>query len=109
MSAIITTLPGFESIGNDVKEGEVERSYRSQIETLEKAGVMGEAHSGIKALVLRAARAVDQIKAQDAASGQAQLLKALNDIAAQLPQPESAGGSVIDQLRAVLDGTDEDV
>lgn len=107
MSAIIETLPGFESVRISEEEGEVERSYRSQIEALEKAGVMGEAHSGIKALVLRAARAVDQIKAQDAASGQAQLLKALNDIAAQLPQPKSAEGSVIDQLRAVLDGTDD--
>lgn len=107
MSALQTGLFEVESERNGGNLGDVETAYAEQIQALEKTGVMGEAHSGIKALVLRAARAVDRIKVTDAASGQAQLLKALNDVAAQLPQPKTADVSVIDALRAILDGDDE--
>ncbi len=59
---------------------------------------MTPAHAGIRALVLKTARAVDEISANDAASGRAQLLKALNDVAMQLPQPPAAEVTVIDKL-----------
>ncbi|WP_026459588.1 hypothetical protein, partial [Schaalia vaccimaxillae] len=82
--------------------GPVEAGYIKQMETLEKNGVMGAEHAGTRSLVLTAARAVDQIKPTDAASGRSNLLKALNDIAQRLPEPSQAGGSVIDELRALL-------
>lgn len=83
--------------------GEVEGSFIEQIQFLEKAGVMTAAHAGLKALVLRAARAVDEIRPNDAASGRAQLMKTLSDVAAMLPAPKTEEASVIDQLAALFD------
>lgn len=88
-----------ESAGNP---GPVERSFIEQMDHLESARVMTKAHSGIKSLVLRSARAVDQIKPSDAASGQAQLIKALAEVAAQLPAPRAEEVSVIEALRELF-------
>ena len=78
--------------------GDVEQSFKTQIEYLEKTGVMNAAQAGLKTLVLRSARAVDRIKPTDAASGQANLIKALNEVSARLPEPKSEEVSVIDRL-----------
>lgn len=86
--------------------GEVERGYLRQMQALEESGVMGPEHAGTRALVLTAARAVDQIRPTDAASGRSNLLKALNDIAQRLPEAAEAGGSLIDELRKILEASD---
>lgn len=82
--------------------GEVEAGYIEQIRELEKLGAMTAAHTGIKTLVLKAARAVDQIKPNDAASGRANLLKALNDIASRLPEPPTTAISTLDTIREIM-------
>lgn len=97
-------LPGFEEKTPEI--GEVEAAYKKQMEALEESGVMGPAHAGTRALVLIAARAVDQIKPTDAASGRSNLFKALNEIAQRLPAPVETGVDVLAELRAMLTGTD---
>lgn len=85
--------------------GPVEAGYIEQMEILTQKGAMGPEHAGLRALVINAARAVDQIKPTDAASGKGALYKALNEIASQLPAPREEGASDIDQLRDLLKGT----
>lgn len=87
--------------------GEVEQAFKEQIEFLEERHVITAAHKGLKLLVLRAARAVDEIKPNDAASGQAQLLKALNEVATALPMPAVEEVSVIGALKELF-GIDTD-
>lgn len=84
------------------KIGPVEEGYRKQIKTLEESGAMGPEHAGTRALVLNAARAVDNIKDSDAASGRSNLLKALNDIAQRLPIPTERHSSLLEEIRALM-------
>ena len=88
---------------SSVDPGEVEEAFLQQVHYLEDVGVMTEAHTGLKSLVLRAARAVDEIRPSDAASGRAQLMKTLSDVAALLPAPKTEEASIIDQLAALFD------
>nr|DAW36652.1 MAG TPA: hypothetical protein [Caudoviricetes sp.] len=83
--------------------GEVEKSYRIQIDSMKEAGYLDETHTGLISLVLKAARAVDDIKPSDAASGRAQLFKALNDIADKLPRPAEQAHDPLQKLTEVLD------
>lgn len=93
----------FPEMDRNPKEiGPVERGYLEQIRALEESGVMGPEHSGTRALVLNAARAVDQIKETDAASGRSNLLKALNEIAQRLPVAPVASTSVLAEIRTLL-------
>lgn len=85
------------------KCGEVEKSYRIQIESLKDAGYLDQTHAGLISLVLKAARAVDDIKPTDAASGRAQLFKALNDIADKLPRIVEQAFDPLQKLTEVLD------
>lgn len=85
------------------KCGEVEKSYRIQIESLKDAGYLDQTHAGLISLVLKAARAVDDIKPTDAASGRAQLFKALNDIADKLPRIIEQAFDPLQKLTEVLD------
>lgn len=103
MSEPIGLFPESDLISDEI--GEVEQSYLDQIKELERIGVMNTAHSGIKALVLKAARSVDRMKISDAASGQANLLKALNDIASRLPQPPEKTTSALAELRTLITGS----
>jgi hypothetical protein len=93
-------LPGFET--KKPEPGEVEQSFARQMDTLTKSKVMTDAHQGLRALVLRAARAVDQIKPTDAASGQANIIRALNEVAAALPEPKTEEVSALDRLEALF-------
>lgn len=82
--------------------GPVESGYLEQIRALEESGVMGSEHAGTRSLVLNAARAVDQIKDTDAASGRSNLIKALKEVAQMLPVAPAASMSVLADLRALM-------
>nr|DAX90686.1 MAG TPA: hypothetical protein [Caudoviricetes sp.] len=85
------------------KPGIVEDAYRRQIDSLKNAGYLDDTHAGLISLVLKAARAVDDIKPTDAASGRAQLFKALNDIADKLPRAVEQAADPLHALTALLD------
>lgn len=90
--------------GNSVEKlGIVEDAYRRQIDSLKSAGYLDDTHAGLISLVLKAARAVDDIKPTDAASGRAQLFKALNDIADKLPRAVEQAADPLHALTALLD------
>ena len=93
-------LPGFEEKPTEI--GEVEKAFTQQMDMLLKDKVMTPAHAGLRSLVLTTARAVDSIKASDAASGRANLIRALNEVSARLPEPKTEELSALDRLEALF-------
>lgn len=94
-------LPLFEEFEpNDGKRGFLESATMETIRDRTANGWLGPGDSGPMALAIITARKVDRMTARDAASGQANLLRAMKEIFEMLPQPEVVGS---DDLGAVLE------
>lgn len=98
-------LPGFEPPSPDArKPGYVEQETLKQIEALRALGYIEAHHSGQVALAIYTARQLDRMEGRGAASGQANLTRALKEVFELLPQPEAATGDTFDAaIRAILD------
>ncbi|GAT87972.1 hypothetical protein CVCC1112_2631 [Paenarthrobacter nicotinovorans] len=97
----VPMLPGFGELAqNDGKPGFLEEATLRTIKARSEDGWLGPGDSGPVALALITARKVDRMSHRDAASGQANLLRAMKEVFEMLPQPEVAGSS---DLKAVLE------
>lgn len=94
-------LPGFgDSTPNPGEAGYVERETAKQIEKLRDMGYIQDHHAGQVALAIVTARALDQSGQRGAASGRANLSRAMKEIFEMLPAPEVAS---TDNLAQALD------
>ncbi|MFJ3394009.1 hypothetical protein [Leifsonia aquatica] len=94
-------LPGFgDSTADPGKAGYVETETRKQIEKLRELGYIQDHHAGQVALAIVTARALDQSGQRGAASGRANLSRAMKEIFEMLPAPEVAS---TDDLKLTLD------
>lgn len=94
-------LPGMEPT---MPEGTVERSTRQQLDALRKLGYLLDHHEGQAELAIVTARAVDRASnnPRGAASGFANLARALREIFETLPTPEAASKDTLDVLLSAL-------
>ncbi len=97
-------LPGFEPQRPDAGEpGYMEQETRKQINKLTELGYLQEHHAGQVALAIVTARQIDRLDGRGAASGQANLSRALKEIFEMLPQPEAATGDTFEAaVQAIL-------
>lgn len=84
--------------------GPVERGVTEQVEQLRRDGWITVHHAGTVALVLRAARDVDESAGKGAPSGRANLLRVMNEILAELPAPEAAQDGALEKALEALNG-----
>lgn len=82
--------------------GETEQAFINQMQMLTDSGVMGPEYAGLRILVIKAARAVDNMSPRDAASGKSNLIRALNEVSQRLPKPKTSETSAIDRLEALF-------
>lgn len=80
--------------------GFLENATMATIRDRTEKGWIGAGDAGPVALALITARKVDRMTTRDAASGQANLLRAMKEIFEMLPQPTVVGA---DELGAVLE------
>jgi len=101
-------LPGMELPSGDPQQpGEVERETQKQIDSLRSMGYIEDHHAGQVALALYTARALDRSEGRGAASGHANLSRAMKEIFEMLPQPEAASSDALDKaLEAIMAGND---
>lgn len=99
-------LPGFNWTAPESGElGYVETETRKQIDSLKALGYIQEHHAGQVALAINTARQLDRLQGRGAASGQANLTRALKEVFEMLPQPEAATGDTFEQaVQAILHG-----
>lgn len=91
-----------------VEMGDVEKGVRAQVEKLQQDGYVTGHHAGAVALVIRAARDVDQSAGKGAPSGRANLLRVMNEILSELPAPEVQQSDALDRaLEAIMAGGEE--
>lgn len=97
-------LPGFEVFPpTPSKPGYVEHETIKQIDALRALGYIEAHHSGQVALAIVTARQLDRLEGRGAASGQANLTRALKEVFEMLPQPEAAAGDSFDAaVQAIL-------
>jgi hypothetical protein len=96
------TLPGFEPPEPPTGPGEIEQATIEQIDALRDMGYVQPHHSGQAALTIATARALDRAIAgrRGAASGIANLSRALKENFEMLPMPEIAS---TDDLKLALE------
>lgn len=97
-------FPMFEEFApEDSKMGFLESATMQTIRDRTEKSWLGPGDAGPVALALITARKVDRMSPRDAASGQANLLRAMKEIFEMLPQPEAVGssdlGEVLDAIR----------
>lgn len=80
--------------------GFLEKATLQTVRDRTENGWLGPGDAGPVALAIITARKVDRMTSKDAASGQANLLRAMKEIFEMLPQPEVVGA---DELGAVLE------
>lgn len=112
-------VPGLFDLEQPAREkGPLEEAIEVQIAALEADGFIDAKHAGLKQLALTAARDVDRSEGRGAPSGRANLLRVMNEILANVPQPEQANqdqlDAAVEALRAAaldeeLEGTPADV
>lgn len=97
-------LPGFDQPSTHSTEpGYVERETAKQIEKLREMGYIQDHHAGQVALAISTARQIDRLEGRGAASGQANLSRALKEVFEMMPQPEAATGDTFEAaVRAIL-------
>lgn len=97
-------LPGLEPPTPASSEpGYVEQETRKQIDVLTRLGYIQDHHAGQVALAIFTARSLDRLEGRGAASGQANLSRALKEIFEMLPQPDAATQDALsDALAAIL-------
>lgn len=95
-------LPLFEEFEpTDGKRGFLETATLETIRVRTQDGWLGPGDSAVMALSIITARKVDRMSPRDAASGQANLIRAMKEILEFMPQPEVAAGA--GDLAAVLE------
>ena len=101
-------LPGLGLSPTEPHElGEVERATVEQIDALREMGYIEAHHAGQVALARVTARALDRSIGKGAASGQANLSRAMKEIFEMLPQPEAASSDALDKaLVAIMEPHD---
>ncbi|GAB2558734.1 hypothetical protein GCM10027033_14860 [Leucobacter ruminantium] len=103
-------LPGFEPPARDNSEpGYVETETAKQIDKLREMGYIQDHHAGQVALAIVTARQIDRLEGKGAASGQANLSRALKEVFEMLPMPEAATGDTFEAaVRAILAEAEEE-
>ncbi|WP_104087271.1 hypothetical protein [Arthrobacter sp. GMC3] len=98
-------LPIFEEFTTDpAGKGFLEKATMATVKERTEKGWITVGDSGPVALALITARKVDRMTSRDAASGQANLLRAMKEIFEMLPQPTVAGADELaDVLAYVMD------
>lgn len=92
-----------DSAPNDSEPGPVETGTRTQIEALTRLGYISDANAGQVALALATAKQIDALRGKGAASGQANLSRALKEIFETLPSPDAATSDVLgDALKVIM-------
>lgn len=104
-------LPGLEPprkpTPNAKTAGPVESAVRSEIDHKRLAGVLDDSFSGWCALAIQTAFDIDNSAGIGRPSGRAMLYATLNDILANLPQPETVVTTELDKaLEAIFNGPD---
>ncbi|HXG71278.1 hypothetical protein [Plantibacter sp. RU18] len=99
----VAFLPGMgPSEPNADKAGYVERETRKQIEALRTQGFIEDHHAGQVALAIVTAQSLDRASTRDAASGRANLTRAMKEVFEMLPQPAAVSASLLEKALAVI-------
>ncbi|MCB4209170.1 hypothetical protein [Arthrobacter sp. UM1] len=82
--------------------GELERATRRTVRAMQKEGLLTPMHEAQAVLAIQAAGDIDRSMGEGKPSGRAMLIKAMNDVLAQLPEVVAAEVSTADKLIAAI-------